>query len=218
MSEQLTETQEELYKNAIKEGYYTNMYSVDKKFGFGLNFGLLTDEDITKILSAKFLDSTFYKRIQNNCGIFQDIVDETIKKGLLAGKSLWKISKELEENSHYKKKACERLVRTEVSHFYNDGVLESYKECEIEQYRILATLDNRTSDKCRDMDGRVFDVSEAQQGVNMPPLHPWCRSTTIGVYDYNIYNKKRRARNEDGKGEMIDYKTYNEWYADKINE
>ena len=218
MSEQLTETQEELYKNAIKEGYYTNMYSVDKKFGFGLNFGLLTDEDITKILSAKFLDSTFYKRIQNNCGIFQDIVDETIKKGLLAGKSLWKISKELEENSHYKKKACERLVRTEVSHFYNDGVLESYKECDIEQYRILATLDNRTSDKCRDMDGRVFDVKKAEQGVNMPPLHPWCRSTTIGVYDYNIYTKKRRAKNNEGKGEMIDYKTYKEWYADKINE
>ena len=218
MSEQLVEAQEELYKNAIKEGYYTNMYSVDKKFGFGLNFGLLTEEDIIKILNAKFLDSTFYKRVQNNCGIFQDIVDETIKSGLLAGKSLWKISKELEENSRYKKKACERLVRTEVSHFYNTGVLESYKECDIEQYRILATLDNRTSDKCRDLDGRVFDVDEAEQGVNMPPLHPWCRSTTIGVYDYNIYTKKRRAKNDEGKGEMIDYKTYNEWYADKVNE
>lgn len=218
MSEQLTETQQELYKNAIKEGYYTNMYSIDKKFGFNLSFGLLTDEDITKILNAKFLDSTFYKRIQDNCGVFQDVVDETIKSGLLSGKSLWKISKELEENSHYKKKACERLVRTEVSHFYNDGVLESYKECEIEQYRILATLDNRTSDKCRDMDGRVFNVDEAKQGVNMPPLHCWCRSTTIGVYDYNIYTKKRRARNNEGKGEMIDYKTYKEWYADKVNE
>ena len=218
MSEQLVEAQEELYKNAVREGYYTNMYSVDKKFGFNLSFGLLTEEDITRILNAKFLDSTFYKRIQDNCGVFQDVVDETIKKGLLAGKSLWKISKELEENSRYKKKACERLVRTEVSHFYNEGILESYKECDIEQYRILATLDNRTSDKCRDLDGRVFNVEEAEQGVNMPPLHCWCRSTTIGVYDYNIYTKKRRARNKEGKGEMIDYKTYEEWYADKINE
>ena len=49
MSEQLVEAQEELYKNTIKEGYYTNMYSVDKKFGFNLSFGLLTDEDIIKI-------------------------------------------------------------------------------------------------------------------------------------------------------------------------
>ena len=68
------------------------------------------------------------------------------------------------------------------------------------------------------MDGRVFNVDEAKQGVNMPPLHPYCRSTTIGVYDYNIYTKKRRAKNNENKGEMIGYKTYKEWYADKINE
>ena len=31
------------------------------------------------------------------------------------------------------------------------------------------------------MDGKIFPVKEKQIGLNCPPMHPWCRSTTISV-------------------------------------
>ena len=35
-----------------------------------------------------------------------------------------------------------------------------------------------TSDICRDLDHEVFSIKDAQAGVNYPPMHPRCRSTT----------------------------------------
>ncbi len=43
----------------------------------------------------------------------------------------------------------------------------------------MATLDSRTSLACRELDGKDFAVAEARAGVNYPPMHPRCRSTTI---------------------------------------
>ena len=42
----------------------------------------LTEKDVYEILNHDFLDSVFYKRIQHNCGKFQDIVNETIKENI----------------------------------------------------------------------------------------------------------------------------------------
>jgi hypothetical protein len=46
-----------------------------------------------------------------------------------------------------------------------------------------AFLDNRTSAICREMDGKYFKITEKKIGVNAPPLHPSCRSTTQLVLD-----------------------------------
>lgn len=51
--------------------------------------------------------------------------------------------------------------------------------------------------------------------MNYPPLHPWCRSTTIAHDDDIDYNKlERRARNpETGKVEYVPADmSYKEWY------
>ena len=57
--------------------------------------------------------------------------------------------------------------------------LSAYEECGAEQYEFVAVLDLRTSEICRSLDGKVFYTKDAQQGVNMNPMHPFCRSTTI---------------------------------------
>ena len=59
-----------------------------------------------------------------------------------------------------------------------------------------ATLDNRTSDACQELDGKVIAVSKAVVGLNYPPLHPYCRSTTIPYFE--DLEGSRIARAEDG--------------------
>ena len=51
--------------------------------------------------------------------------------------------------------------------------------------------------------------------MNYPPLHPWCRSTTIAYDEDADYSKlERRARNpETGKVEYVPADmSYKEWY------
>ena len=48
---------------------------------------------------------------------------------------------------------------------------KAYDELDIDKYKILATLDKRTSEICQKLDGEVFNVKDAVIGVNMPPFH-----------------------------------------------
>ena len=101
--------------------------------------------------------------------------------------------------------------------------MKSYNEIGIKKYKYVATLDSRTSELCRELDGKEFEVSKAQTGVNYPPMHPRCRSTTISVIDKTDYSRlKRSARDENGEIQYVPKSmTYKEWkhkYVDKSAE
>ncbi|MBQ2669359.1 MAG: hypothetical protein IJG06_01115, partial [Clostridia bacterium] len=71
------------------------------------------------------------------------------------------------------------------------------------------TLDYATCETCQPLDGMVFKVSEAKEGVNYPVMHPRCRCTTTMNMDYS----SRRARNPlTGRNYKVDGDmTYDEW-------
>ena len=70
----------------------------------------------------------------------------------------------------------------------------------MEKYEILATLDGRTSEICRDMDGKVFGIKDYEVGTTAPPFHPNCRSTTVPYFDDEFTEGEQRAA-RDGDGE-----------------
>ncbi len=87
-------------------------------------------------------------------------------------------------------------MRTECNYIANQGHLMGYRAAGLEQYIFLATLDLRTSEICHSLDGRRFDLAQAQAGTNLPPMHPNCRSTTIPADAAQLLSKiKRAARN-----------------------
>ena len=133
-----------------------------------------------------------------------------------------------------------RLVRTETTCVANMAELYGYKELDIDEYEFSACLDSRTSDLCRELDGKVFKRNSAQAGVNLPPMHPFCCSTTLpvlpseedldkelaGFYDSKtkqIYtpNTDSRAKIDDaglqngGEGDIIAEKRYNDKHDEK---
>ena len=58
--------------------------------------------------------------------------------------------------------------------------MEAYeKSGVVSKYQFIATLDERTSEICEDMNLRIFNTKDSQVGVNTPPMHSNCRSTTI---------------------------------------
>lgn len=204
---------ERLLINTSALAYNKTIFNISKNIGFVIDFQKMPQKKINKLLHHNWLGSNFYKRIQNNCGKLQDKVESVLTDGILRGKSIDYMAEELTKISHYGKKASEQLVRTEASHFNNQFELEAYKELDIEQYVFLATLDSKTSTACRDLDGKVFPLNKAEEGVNFPPMHPRCRSTTIMYYDQDtLTNLKRRAKTKNGKKIVLDkFVTYREW-------
>jgi len=92
----------------------------------------------------------------------------------------------------------------------------------VAQYKILATLDHRTSEICADMDGKLFNVGEEEPGINFPPFHPNCRTTQIPYFppdeiDAMYEEAQRIARDpKTGKSYLVPASmTYREWAKER---
>lgn len=204
-----------LYTDNIKKAYYSNTFDIQKGLGVGFNIAEMPIETIQEILKNNWSGKHYSKRVWHNTDVLAKQLEEVITSGLMSGKSSRRMAQELRELTHYGKFACERLIRTETTYITNAAEIESYKECGIDKYIFVATLDLRTSSVCREHDREVYEVEKAEVGVNLPPLHPHCRSTTRAYLgESTLKDIKRRARDtETGKTYLVPaYMKYQDWY------
>lgn len=106
-----------------------------------------------------------------------------------------------------------RLVYGEMSYLLNDAQLEAIKRSGAKHYEYVATLDNRTSNFCKSLDGKIFKIEDFRRGVTAPP-HPGggCRSTIIAHFDDGIDTTPQRAARMGGKTVQVQNMNYDEWY------
>ena len=86
----------------------------------------------------------------------------------------------------------------------------------MEKYRFDAVLDKKTSEKCRDLDGKVFLLKDAEEGKNYPPMHPNCRSLAVAVIDRKFTKNMTRMATDPKTGETQEIPFdmgYREWEA-----
>lgn len=149
------------YVDTIKEGYYHNIYDIQKGIGIGFSFAQMDDRTIQMMLSENWVDkANFSKRIWKNNEKLGNCLRTQLTADTMSGKSITKISKELSEYMNVGLYNATRLVRTEVNHFANESEMLSYEELDIEKYRFVATLDNVTCEHCAELDNRVFNIKD----------------------------------------------------------
>ena len=204
-----------LFIQNMNESYYTHMWEVQRGMQIGFDVGALGKETIEAILKRPFAGGYYSERIWGNTSKLTEQLYETVLSGLLNGKPLKKMINELTETMGVGESAARRLVRTESAYYTNMAAVEGYKECGIKKYRYYAKLDLKVSNICRELDGKIFPISEAQTGVNLPPMHPWCRSSIGPVIDGGVA-QRIGVRTRDvvtGKSHVIKGDiTYKEWY------
>lgn len=201
--------------DVYKEGYYRTMYELQKGFSVGFDVAKIDDNYVHKVLSKPWAADgyNFSERIWQNKTQLINTVHQIISQNVLTGADPRKAIDAIAAKMKISKYNAGRLVMTEEAYFSSLATGDCYKELEVERYEILATLDNRTSDICQSMDGKVFDMKDYQAGVTAPPFHVFCRSTTVPAFDkdYDIKGS-RAARNEDGKTYYVDGDMrYGEW-------
>lgn len=197
--------------------YKKTSYDMDKFFGFSAGFEGLNYKKLNSAIHQQWLGMNFSDRIWNNKGKLLDQINTTFLQGVAQGHNPRKIAETMSKNMGTAYYNCERLCRTESAHIMGEATLQGYKDRGTEKYKFEATLDDRTSDICQSLDGQVFELKEAQEGVNYPPMHPNCRSTTVPYFEPDDIDKmfdeaQRVARDENGELYYVPASmSYEEW-------
>lgn len=207
------------YMKTINDAYYRTMFDIQRGLGVGFEFAVMPSSTVESILKNPWSGEHFSQRVWGNTDVLASQITEVITAGFMAGTGTVKMARELAERMNVGKHAANRLIRTETTYMANAAEMESYVEAEIDEYMFRAVLDKRTSTICQKQDGKVHKVKNAKAGVNMPPMHVFCRSTTRAYFGpKTLEGVQRRARDPvTGKTELIPASmNYEQWYKEKV--
>lgn len=207
--------QKKLYDSAVKTAYYTNIFDTAQGLNCGIDFPLVPQKAVNKVLSEPWHGHNYSDRVWIHNDRFIQAVGQTIEDGIISGHSVSRMTDKLID--YVKDTApggirtsAETLVRSETAHFMNQGQKMAYEEIGIKQYRFVAALSELTCDRCGSLDGSVFDTDKAVEGENFPPIHPRCRCVTI-MADVNLTSRIAREPLTGENYKVDGSMTFDEW-------
>lgn len=210
-------------------------YQLEKDIGASINFGLYDTSTVSRlvgkdpeilprrVVNGKKLDAWETKKVSN-----------AISQGIIQGEGIDQIANRIARDTCIAAdKSSVMYARTAMTAAQNSGRIERLHEAEEMgikvQKRWMATLDDRTRDSHRDMDGETVDVDEKFSNGLMYPGDPAtndfaeicnCRCTMVYVYPEFTQSFERSASlgyDEEGhhQYETVKDMTYREWAASK---
>lgn len=201
----------EYLKKALTDNYYQSVFDICKGINILMPVSILDQEAIEDIIRTSWSGKQFSKRIWNNTTklskVLKKEISDAIIRGINAREMATVISKKM--NSGYKQAIT--LVRSELNYVNNQAGLKSIKDSGGQEYRFIATLDRRTSEKCRKLDNTIHKVDEGVPGSNMPPMHPRCRST-ISITNLTTSTVRKRISRLNGEIKYVPADmNYSDW-------
>ncbi len=199
----------ELYTN----DYYQTAFAIQQGAGIGSTFVGVDTDKLDSVLSKPWADDgrSFSSRIWSHRDNLVALLNKEMVQAVIRGDDYRTATNNIARKMNVSRANAGRLVMTEAAFIGSRAQQNCFKALDVEQFEFVATLDKRTSEICRSMDGKHFAMSDFKIGVNAPPLHPHCRSCTAPYFD-NAEDLERIARGEDGNtykvpGDM----TYEQW-------
>lgn len=210
---------------SYEESFYQSLYDLGKFEGFK-SFQKLNTSEIDSIIKRPWAEDgqNFSDRIWKNQETLINSLQEELLGSAMRGDKIDRAIKNIAEKMEVSKSNASRLIRTESAFISNLAMTNAYEKGTCEKYEILATLDLKTSEICRHMDGKKFPFKDKLVGVNHPPFHPNCRTVTIPCYDDDIERRLdeksgRLARNpKTGKTEIVENINYETWYKKYVKD
>lgn len=203
------------YLDFARKSYYQSVYQIQQQAGVAFSFSHVSAKQINQAVKSKWSGKNYSARIWGNTQTLAKELKEELTISLITGRTERETADIIANKFAQGARAARRLIRTESNYLSGQMELESYRACEIDRYIYVAVLDLRTSKVCADLDNKVFLVSEAKVGANYPPMHPWCRSTTIAYVSDEIREKWTRSARDPVTGKTVQVPakmTYHEWY------
>lgn len=181
-------------KSEWEDGYYRSVFNHQQRVGFGKDFIRPNEQAVKNAILNRYDKRNYSKILYAHCTNFSEDLRENLVTGLIRGENLEKMTARIAKRMDVAYHAARTLVRTETAYIYEAATKSGYEACGIEWYEYLAALDSRTSEVCRELDGKHFKVADAMPGINYPPMHPNCRSTTVCWFPEEAEQKANTTR------------------------
>lgn len=217
------DTVDKAIKDMYSSRYYRTAFELQKGFGVGTAMDRLDNNTLSNIVNKPWAADgvNFSSRIWSNKQKLVNELHSSLTRNIITGADPAKAIKEIKSKMGTSSYAAGRLIMTESAYFSSVAQKNVFGDLGVEKYEIIATLDSKTSEICRRLDGEVFDMKDFQAGVTAPPFHPYCRTTTAPYFDdweELGVDRERVARNDKGDKYFVDGNmTYKEWEKQYVN-
>ncbi|SJP47236.1 minor capsid protein [Clostridioides difficile] len=205
---------DKLMRDIYTSGYYHTAFNVQQGVNVGWSLMNLDTNRINKVISKPWTSDglNFSERIwgKHRPALINELHTKLIQS-IIRGENPKNLVNDFAKKFNVSKSQAKNLIMTESAFFASSSRKDCFSDLDVEKYEIIATLDLRTSNICRELDGKIFDMKDYQVGITAPPFHCRCRTTTAPWFeDEEGY---RAARGEDGKTYYVPSSMkYNEWY------
>ena len=209
------------FKESLNENYLNTAFELQKGIGIGEKMEVPYDErKLENILRTPWASDgkNFSQRIWKDRTQLVNNLQKNLSESVIRGDSDTDMIQALSKDEKRAEFNTRRLVETESAYFDSLSEQECCEDFGVEKYRFLAVLDMKTSDICQELDNKVFLEKDRQVGVNAPPMHPFCRSTTAPVIDEDFLTSRRAKNPKTGEYDEIppdmNYKQWKEKYVE----
>ncbi|WP_238989672.1 minor capsid protein [Staphylococcus ursi] len=137
--------------------------------------------DVEAIVYSNFGKLNWSERLWNNQDELRKDVERMASHVMLRGRHPYEFVPEIRKKQKQTVANTKRLLITEAARVQTEAQKMHYLETmgDDAEYEFVAKRDEKTSKICRHYDKKVFKVKDMVPGVNAPPMHPHCRSTTV---------------------------------------
>ena len=180
----------ELLSDVTTSNYYRGCYNLQVGIKAGFEVSKISDQTIKALLDYNWSGKKFSKAVWDNVDAICAHAKRAIMRGFTSGAGVQKMAKEIDDVMGKGRYVAERLVRTECKYFANQGELLAYKECGIDQYVFMGGTEGSISCDCAFYNGKIIPVSEAEPGINFPPLHPNCKCSIRAYIENGVLDDK----------------------------
>lgn len=209
---------DKMAKSIYIEDYYKTLYEFQKGLSLEFKVGKIDERKLKAVLNAPWGSDSmrFSERIWKNKEKMVNELQSELIQNIITGQPPQVAIDRIAKKMNTSKRNAGTLVMTEQAYYHAKAQKDVYEELGVEQVQIVATLDNKTSKICQEMDGKVIDRKDYLEGVTVPPFHPNCRSVTVPYFEDN--HTPRWARYDERTTGIVEDMTYKEWrekYVDK---
>lgn len=190
---------EEVLRNVYSDTYYRSIFEIQRGVGIGTDFGKVNTKKLGTFLKKPWAVNgiNFSENVWQNKTKLINVLDQELSRMVMTGEAPKRAIKNIQTAMNTSKSNATRLVMTEQAYFTTVAQKDAYKELDVEEFEIVATLDGVTCEKCGSHDGEHYPLKYMETAVNAPPFHPYCRCTTCPYFD--DMDGYRASRNAEGK-------------------
>lgn len=149
-------------------------------------------KELERLVNADFLGASWSDRIWADQTVLRSEIDKLLTRGILQGTNPTVLARELRKTVDATIYNSERLLKTELARIQSEVFQDSMDQASIQKYEYVA--EPGACKICAPLNGKLFDLSAAQAGVNMYPMHPNCRCSSIPYFDREAWDADLRAR------------------------